>query len=165
MMDDRESWRVVDRSTLRELFGRLDRTQWNWSVGAVDAVAARLGWQLTENVPGRGATADAGWDLGAGQVRLAYHTDQVNRITMRLTDRVPAADRAGFLGDAFAGVVGVATDVLGEPTDRTNGATPEVRWRGPLQTIAVQNNQSAVTVIWAGNAWLDDWDDISGRSG
>lgn len=158
------TWRVIEPATLDALLVTLRDTRWSWTADEVPDLANRLGWSLVEMIEGKGAVADASWGVNDNQVMLSFTGDQVNDVSMRVTDTAlpESAQSQAFTQDAFADVTAAATRLFGPPTHRLKGDQPEVRWRGDDTTISITNTGPAVTIDWATNDYQDHWDEVLG---
>ncbi len=156
------TWRRIDDGTLHRLLSTLAQQAWTWTAGDVPALARQLGWHILETLDGKGAVADAGWNVGDEEIELAYTSDRVNDITMRLTDTAPTKQPAAqqFLSDTFTAVKTTATGVLGTPTTDTLGKRPQARWRGPETTLVLEHAGAAINLTWANNQFQDRWDQL-----
>jgi hypothetical protein len=157
---------VIDPAILQTLLVTLRDARWGWTSGEVPRLATLLDWSLVETIDGKGAVADAGWNVGDEEIELSFTGERVNDITMRVTDTAlpRSAQSQEFTQDAFAAVSAAATRLLGPPTSRIKGSHPQVRWRGDDTTISVTNTGPAVTIGWATNAYQDHWDRVQGVS-
>jgi len=140
----------------------LQRTRWNWTQNDVPRIVKDLGWTNLQEVDGVPATADAPWGFGGGEIRFVTDEKRVDTIRIRLTDRVvrKSPESLAFMHSAWASLVALATDLLGDPDRRTEGQNPDAQWRGEESTIGVQDAKVAVVVNWAGNAFQDHWNSL-----
>ncbi|GAA3258736.1 DUF6301 family protein [Dactylosporangium siamense] len=162
-MNARQYWRVIDGDTLRRLLAAIRTEHWSWTADQVPLLAERLGWNIVLVLDGKGAVAEAGWNVGdPEEIEIAYSGATVDDITMRLTDTVPTkqAEARIFAQDAFAAAVAVAAEVLGPPTSRVLGRAQQARWRSADTTIMVKHNKAAINLAWANNAFQDRWDNL-----
>lgn len=120
-----------------ELTQQLRTLDWSWRLEDVPELAAKFGWRV-EISSADWAMLDTGFGLSSGQV---FGRDgKANDIKVILTG-FPDEGIGGrdLVRDAFAQITETVTAALGEPTARTPGEVPEVRWAGPETTLILRD--------------------------
>ncbi len=147
---------AIDQSTLATVVRTIRDTEWSWDRAGFEKLARRLGLTpLLEKETG-GIYA-APWPSRGRPVKITYDAERgINDFDVTLTNVAALPDvPPGFLVDVFAASARTLTEILGEPTGRTPGGRPEIRWRGESQTILLQRLSVAVTLTWASNGWQE----------
>jgi hypothetical protein len=158
------AWRMIDHDVLRSQVAAIKDNPWSWQPDAVEELCRRMGWELLEVIDGKGAFAEAGWDLGGDEIEIFFRHGQAEEIAMQITEiaRQEGRERDRFLADAFADAVAQTTAVLGEPTARDMSEPPTVRWQLGESTVLVKRLEVTVTLTWASNAYQERWDELRG---
>ena len=109
--------RVISAADAERFLTVMRDTPFRWTAPEVPELLRVLGWVVTTELPGRMAAAQTPWGVPRGKATIKYGKDDtVTSIVAHAsgrTDEEPL-DRAA-VADAFAGVVAVATRVLGKP--------------------------------------------------
>ena len=150
----------IDRSTARDLLTTLSQLRWSWSVEELPQVMERLDWHVVAQIEGRGAVADAPWNVGEQAIDIGLEGHRVDTVTIGLSEVLlpETTGSRAFTQDRFVDIVAVGSHVLGPSTSRVLGEYPNVRWRGSETTITVTNLWSSVALVWATNEAQDRWD-------
>jgi hypothetical protein len=156
------AWRMITQDALQPLLAGIKDTRWHGNPDDVAELCRRMGWDLLEVIDGKGAFAEAGWNLGGEEIEMAIRDNHVDDITMQITEiaRQAGPDRDRFLADAFADAVASATTVFGEPTARDRTEPPTVRWQLDDSVVLVKRLEVAVTLVWASNSFQQRWDKL-----
>jgi hypothetical protein len=158
------SWRVLPGETVARLLRSWQQVTWSWEAADVDGVLRALGWREVRRT-GRMLQVDTGLGIGGGYGCFLFHGGRVARLTVRVSDVVPAEQDRGaraFLLDAFSATVDAAGTVLGTPSVRVPGDMPEVRWQLVPITVRVESIRVAVDLVLADSAYVA-WEDESDR--
>ncbi|AEV86740.1 hypothetical protein ACWT_5722 [Actinoplanes sp. SE50] len=148
------TYRVIDGQALKDMLVVIRETDWDWSATATPGLLAQLGWDVIEELPGKGLEAETHLGVEPSTVVLGFVDGKVDTLMVSLTDLLPAQETA-LRQDAFAGCVSQATGILGAPTDRRPGVSPSASWRGPIATVEIRKVDSGVYLTWTHNAFAD----------
>jgi hypothetical protein len=159
------AWRALDADALRDLVTRLRGLSWQWQASELPAVADKLGWRLTRQSPGGGASASTG-EFGGREVTVVGRDGAVQTVSVRVSDSAGQQTPEGraFLRDAFADSVDALTHLLGTPTKRRLGDRPTVRWRDDELTVSVIGFGNSILLTIAPTAVQDHLDRAEGGS-
>lgn len=158
------TWRALPGETISGLLTSWQKIPWSWDVADVDRLLSALRWRAVRRT-GRLLQLDTGLGVGGGYGCFLYHGGRIARLTVRVTDVVPAEqDRAAreFLLDAFAGATAAAESVLGPPTSCMPGDIAEVRWKLVPVTVRMEMIRVAVDLVLAETSYVT-WQDESER--
>jgi hypothetical protein len=154
-------WKAIDTAAARGLLARLRSLEWGWTVAEVPRLLRRLGWVSIADVKGAGVAADARLGLSGREVRIPVDGDNVDSITVTVTDLDASRDpaRRAFAHDVFVMLVKTATELFGASTHRTQDENPRVDWRDERNTLSIARLGSAVTMTLMPNENRDFWDE------
>ena len=147
----------METDAFRRLLERMGENRWSWAREELPEVLERFGWtRVTDDE--LGVTVDLGPDFAGSTkttARVAWIHGPVMCTTLVLA-RGDTADPADALrlGDDFERRLGIATQVLGAPSDRLSGLRQVASWRraDELGTIQLVQHRRAVTLRWSSNA-------------
>jgi hypothetical protein len=146
----------METDAFRRLLQRMGENRWGWTREELPEVLERFGWTrvLDDEL---GVTVDLGPDF-AGSAKTTARVPWIHGPVMCTTlvlARGDAADPADALrlGDDFERRLGIATEVLGTPSDRLSGPRQVASWRGHDErgTVQLVQHRSAVTLRWSSN--------------
>lgn len=147
----------METDAFRRLLARMGENRWGWAREDLPGVLERFGWTrvLDDEL---GVTVDLGPDFAESAkttARVPWIHGPVMCTTLVLA-RGDAANPADALrlGDRFELFLGIATEVLGTPSDRLAGLRQVASWRraDELGTIQLVQHRRAVNLRWSSNA-------------
>ncbi len=164
------SW-SVGTDAFRRLLEQMGAIRWGWAREELPGVLERFGWTRVEDDE-LGVTVDLGPAFAGARwttTRVAWKGGPVKSTSLVLAtgDAADPAD-ALRLGDEFERLLGIATQVIGAPSDRRPGPTQVASWRRAEEqgTIQLGQHRRAVNLRWSSNAAQvrqDGWDAESCR--
>jgi hypothetical protein len=128
-------WRTLTDTEIAELATRLRDVDWSWQLEDVPALAAAFGWKVLSTRQDW-VLLDDGFGLASGEIH--GRDGRAEAIELQITD--PSSDDAAgraLVRDRFVRMTGTLSIVLGEPTSRLPGESPEIRWAGPATTLVL----------------------------
>ncbi|GIL31586.1 DUF6301 family protein [Actinocatenispora comari] len=156
-------WRALNADELRQLVGIWAPDSFDWSEGSLETLAAAAGWRVQERIPDS-IRYVTGLPLQPGTADVVLDGSTVNRIRLRITNRIDPADPGGVdrLRDAFVDATEHIGRLLGEPTRRVPGERPEIRWRTAGCTLVLERLTVSLMLAFVRNEYQDLWDRIDG---
>jgi hypothetical protein len=142
---------------IAELASGLRALDWPADPADIDRIAAAFGWRI-ESRRERGARLGSRFGRAGG--RFDFEDGLAVEVSANLcsfADEDSGEDRA-WLQDVFADATAAVSGVLGEPTKRIPGDTPELRWRGGKATIMLHRYSVVVDIALATNERVDEHD-------
>lgn len=160
--------RAIDPESARKLLVDLRERRWSWRREDLPAVAEALGWTNFEILDGDlGATAfaDAPITFGGEEVEALIRDGIVEEVSIQISDQ-PAKktdESLASLHRSWTCLVDLTTALFGPPTLRTPSPNPDAQWRGEEATIRIVNAKAALVLVWARNAYQDNWNSQRAR--
>ncbi|MBT2210796.1 DUF6301 family protein [Actinomadura sp. NEAU-AAG7] len=144
----------LDDGQIVDLARQLLGLRWSWRGTEVGGLVRDFGW--TVEIADEGGVE---FDIGLGVATADADIDETGRVSGFVIPISGYGDKSpesrAWLQDLFAHASRVLVEALGEPTKRSPGRYPEVRWRDDRATLAVTRNSMVVEVTYALNEYLD----------
>ncbi|MGA8112223.1 MAG: DUF6301 family protein [Actinocatenispora sp.] len=172
----RDTRRTVSDQQLRDLAGALAKVRPSWTASDAPRVAAELGWSVESGPDAGGMVLQSGLAPFGGLADIRFSGDEVTQLVVRLGDgekeRTPEFD--DYRATVFARAARTLTEVLGAPSERRPGSSPQVRWALPggqlrlsdggvfVELSLMPERFAAVLDAEAAGDGADEYDDAGG---
>ncbi|GAB4583205.1 DUF6301 family protein [Nocardia sp. IFM 10818] len=151
-------WRALTDTEIVALATRLRSLEWSWNLDDAPQLVADFGWTLN-NTLSELVKFDTGFGRSTGGVSSLGGRAADIKVQVTSYAEKDAVGRARVL-DAFAGYTAALTGAFGEPTARTPGELPEIRWAGAQTTLLLKALSLSVSLHLMTNEGLARHDEI-----